>query len=99
MDANISHWLALDKTLPNKVAAYAQTRDQATQEHRQADIALSKARLDRSAGELATMATRVKALYQRSASLSQRADCAANQRWWLSQILRSHYRRMCVLKG
>eukprot|EP01041_Mallomonas_annulata_P002468 gene2468-4790_t len=98
LETNISYWLKQDETIPPKIALLTQLRDKIAQEFKDADISLSKARNVVSHEELSRMDINVKALHQKSKSMSQRLESVTNQRWWISQILRSSHRRLCILR-
>lgn len=99
LDADIAHWLALDQKLPEVIDSLTAMRDEASKAHREGEVNLAKSRSSATVDEITQTTLQVKALHQKYTSLTQRVECVSNQRWWLSQSLRSNYRRRCILKG
>ena len=98
LQSNISYWLEIDKKIPPKYESILIARDATAKELKHQEIELSKNRQNLSHDEQILKSKLIKALQQKTSSLSHWVEDISNQRWWIAQHLRGNYRRLSILK-
>lgn len=93
LETNIRHWLDRYLALPSEVNKLQVVHDQFMGEHAAEMAHMSEVKTSTSLKDYDLMEMNLRRLMVRVEGIQQRIENAANQRWWIAQLLRANYRR------
>lgn len=99
LDINISYWIEQDTQMPSLVDKLEQVKNMRSVEHEKESQATVALKGSTSPKDFEKMEKILEALWVRVEMSQQRISNLANIRWWISQHLRSCYRRKEIIKS